>query len=107
MKVRESVHRRGRGTHVRGHSTGAELVRRLRAQLPALVERYGVKSLGVFGSYLRGEQKAHSDFDVLVEFKTHGFVDILRIRMSTDENRTQSQTIEIERHAQQQSLQAL
>src|SRR5581483_5858830 len=27
--------------------------------------------------------------------------------MSTDENRTQSQTIEIERHAQQQSLQAL
>lgn len=50
--------------------TRAELVRRLRAQMPELVERYGVKSLGVFGSYLRGEQKARSDFDVLVEFET-------------------------------------
>lgn len=50
--------------------TRAELVRRLRARMPELVERYGVKSLGVFGSYLRGEQKARSDFDVLVEFET-------------------------------------
>lgn len=48
--------------------TRGELVRRLRARMPTLVERYGVKSLGVFGSYLRGEQKARSDLDVLVEF---------------------------------------
>jgi uncharacterized protein with HEPN domain/predicted nucleotidyltransferase len=45
-----------------------ELVRILRARMPELVERYGIRSLGIFGSYLRGEQKPRSDFDVLVEF---------------------------------------
>jgi predicted nucleotidyltransferase len=28
-----------------------------------------VKTIGVFGSYVRGEQKATSDVDVLVEFE--------------------------------------
>lgn len=48
--------------------TRGQLVRRLRSRMPELVERYGVKSLGIFGSYLRGEEKTRSDFDVLVEF---------------------------------------
>ncbi|MBI3788426.1 MAG: nucleotidyltransferase family protein [Ignavibacteriales bacterium] len=42
----------------------------LRAHLPALRERYAVTSLGVFGSYVRSEQKKKSDLDVLVEFET-------------------------------------
>ena len=33
-----------------------------------LVRQYKVKSLGVFGSYVRHEQKKDSDLDVLVEF---------------------------------------
>lgn len=41
----------------------------LRSHLPALRERYGVTSLGMFGSYVRGEQKRRSDLDVLVEFE--------------------------------------
>lgn len=41
----------------------------LRAHLPALRERYSVKSFGVFGSYVRGEQKKRSDMDLLVEFE--------------------------------------
>lgn len=41
----------------------------LRSHLPALRERYAVKSLGVFGSYVRGDQKKRSDLDVLVEFE--------------------------------------
>lgn len=40
----------------------------LRAHLPALREQYSVASLGLFGSYVRGEQKQRSDLDVLVEF---------------------------------------
>lgn len=40
----------------------------LRAQMPTLREEYGVKTLSVFGSYVRGEQKAKSDLDVLIEF---------------------------------------
>jgi uncharacterized protein len=36
--------------------------------LPELRERYGVRALGVFGSYVRGEQRPRSDLDLLVEF---------------------------------------
>ncbi|MGB9717671.1 MAG: nucleotidyltransferase family protein [Thermoproteota archaeon] len=35
-----------------------------------LVERFKVKEIGVFGSYVRGEQKKRgSDVDILVEFE--------------------------------------
>jgi len=33
-----------------------------------LMKRYKIKELGVFGSYVRGEQKRGSDIDILVEF---------------------------------------
>jgi predicted nucleotidyltransferase len=33
-----------------------------------LRERYKVKEIGVFGSYVTGEQKRKSDVDILVEF---------------------------------------
>lgn len=41
---------------------------KLRLLLPDLRTRYGVCSLGIFGSYVRGEQDANSDLDLLVEF---------------------------------------
>jgi len=34
-----------------------------------IVEKYGVTEIGIFGSYLREEQKETSDIDILVEFK--------------------------------------
>jgi predicted nucleotidyltransferase len=34
-----------------------------------LREKFKVKNIGVFGSYVRGEQKRKSDVDVLVEFE--------------------------------------
>ena len=36
---------------------------------PALRERFKVKTIGVFGSYVHGEQTPKSDIDVLVEFE--------------------------------------
>jgi len=33
-----------------------------------LKKKYKVKEIGIFGSYLRGEQKRGSDIDILVEF---------------------------------------
>ena len=42
----------------------------LHEQLPLLTERYHVQSLGVFGSYVRDEQRTDSDVDVLVTFDT-------------------------------------
>jgi len=34
-----------------------------------LKKKFRVKEIGVFGSYVRGEQKKDSDVDVLVEFE--------------------------------------
>lgn len=34
-----------------------------------LAEKYKVRELGLFGSYVRGEQKKRSDVDILVEFE--------------------------------------
>ena len=45
-----------------------ELADRLRSDLPRLRREYAVQSLGLFGSYVRGEQHRGSDLDVLVEF---------------------------------------
>lgn len=33
-----------------------------------LKRRYGVKGIGIFGSFARGEEKDDSDVDILVEF---------------------------------------
>jgi len=40
----------------------------LREHLPLLSERYRVATLGLFGSYVRGTERADSDLDVLVTF---------------------------------------
>lgn len=48
--------------------TLADITATLRAQLPHLREQYHVDTLGIFGSYVRGEQAAGSDVDVLVTF---------------------------------------
>ena len=50
------------------HVTLKEVLQSLKNQLPALGENYGVKSLGVYGSYARAESKRGSDLDLLVEF---------------------------------------
>ncbi len=41
----------------------------LRGAFPEMARRYSAKSLAVFGSYARNEQRAGSDLDVLVEFE--------------------------------------
>ncbi|MBU0703171.1 MAG: nucleotidyltransferase family protein [Chloroflexi bacterium] len=49
-------------------TNSVNLMEMLRRQLPLLAERYEVESLGVFGSYVRQEQCADSDLDLLVTF---------------------------------------
>ncbi len=41
----------------------------LKEQKTILKEKYGVKSIAIFGSYSRGEQSPLSDIDLLVEFE--------------------------------------
>lgn len=52
-----------------GTPTLADIKRTLRQHLPALRERYGVDTFALFGSYVRHEQRADSDLDVLITFR--------------------------------------
>jgi hypothetical protein len=47
----------------------AEIKQLLQAQKPYLYQTYGVTEVGVFGSYVRGEQRPDSDIDVLIELE--------------------------------------
>ena len=59
----------------------ARVLRTLRAHMPDLTARYPIQSLGIFGSYVRGDATTSSDLDVLVELKAnarigYGFIGI-------------------------------
>ena len=57
-----------------------EIKEKLKKLEPLLRERYKVKRIGIFGSYLRGEEKKRSDLDILVEFiEEPGFFDFLEL----------------------------
>jgi len=45
-----------------------QILERLNEALPELKKNYGITQIGVFGSYVRGEQTPDSDLDLLVEF---------------------------------------
>lgn len=57
--------------------TAIETIKKHKADIK---KRYGVKKIGVFGSYARGEQTETSDIDLLVEFENptfDNFMDLL------------------------------
>jgi len=45
-----------------------EIISQLRQNLPEITQRFQVRSLLLFGSYVQGRQKKKSDLDILVEF---------------------------------------
>ena len=45
----------------------SEIQQILREIKPFLAEEYGVRIIGVFGSYVRQEQRSDSDLDLLIE----------------------------------------
>jgi len=56
--------------------TLAEIQQILRAQKPYLAQEYGVTEIGVFGSVVRGEQRADSDVDILIELERPTRIDL-------------------------------
>lgn len=54
-----------------------EIKSRLQQQKPYLYEKYGVTEIGVFGSYVRGEQKPDSDIDILITLTDPPRIDLL------------------------------
>ena len=51
------------------HPTLDQIMKTLRENLPQLREEYSIRSIWLFGSFVRGEQHKRSDLDVLVEFE--------------------------------------
>jgi predicted nucleotidyltransferase len=49
--------------------TLGEITEILEAEKDYLADTYGVAELGVFGSYVRGEQRPNSDVDILIELE--------------------------------------
>lgn len=52
--------------------TNKEILKSLRENKDVL-RKYNVKKIGLFGSYIKGEQKEDSDIDFLVEFDRTAF----------------------------------
>ena len=44
-----------------------------------LRERFKVKEIGIFGSYVKGKQKERSDLDILVEFEEDAKLSLLDV----------------------------
>lgn len=68
--------------------TLAEIRKILETQKPYLMEKYGVQLLGVYGSYVRGEQRSDSDIDLLVELERPArisLIDLIEIEESLSE----------------------
>jgi len=60
--------------------TFEEIKKTIQLHKEELCREFGIREIGIFGSYVRGEQKDISDVDILVELeKPVGFVRFLRI----------------------------
>jgi len=49
-----------------------EVKKKLEELKPTLKDQSKVKSIGIFGSYVRGEERKGSDLDILVDFEEEG-----------------------------------
>lgn len=47
-----------------------DVLKKLEENLPYIRERFGIESLGIFGSVARGEDTESSDVDILYRFNT-------------------------------------
>lgn len=47
-----------------------EIMRKLKEIKPILERDYNITEIGLFGSYLRGEQNQNSDIDILLDHKS-------------------------------------
>jgi predicted nucleotidyltransferase len=57
-----------------------QITETLRRHKERLQQNHGIEEIGVFGSFVRGEQKKRSDIDVLVEFEeVPGLIEFIQI----------------------------
>ena len=64
--------------------SGDEILRMLKEHREIL-RKYKAKRIGLFGSYVRGEQKKNSDIDFLVEFEKPDFDNFMDLIFSLED----------------------
>jgi len=63
-----------------GQNHLSSIIAKLRTELPTFVDKYHIKKLEVFGSYVRSEQTSDSDLDMLITFsKLPSFLTFIEI----------------------------
>jgi len=61
-------------------------IEKIRLKILPILQRYGVKRAGIFGSFVRGEMKEDSDIDILVEIeKDISLLDFVGIKLEVEE----------------------
>ena len=65
--------------------TKTEYIRLLRQYMTENASKYGISSMGIFGSVARGENTEQSDIDVYVEGNLHGFFALSGIKADLEE----------------------
>lgn len=54
-----------------------EIKKKLEELKPSLKEKFKVRSIGIFGSYVKGVKKKRSDLDILIEFEESAGLSLL------------------------------
>ncbi len=63
-----------------------DLLLKLKELKPTITARYKAKEIGLFGSFVRGEQSANSDVDVLVDFEEEAdLFDLMGLALQLEE----------------------
>ena len=58
----------------------------LKRKILPILQRYGVKRVGLFGSYIRGDMREDSDIDILVEIeKDISLLDFVGVKLEIEE----------------------
>lgn len=63
---------------MKGKKTLTEITIILKKHKNELNRRYGIKRIGIFGSYIRNEAREKSDLDILVEFEQDADIGLLK-----------------------------
>ncbi|KAA3599339.1 MAG: nucleotidyltransferase [Calditrichaeota bacterium] len=54
-----------------------EIRRVLQNEKPFLIQKYGIKDIKIFGSFVRGEQNSKSDLDILIDLEKPVKMDLI------------------------------
>lgn len=61
-------------------------IEEIKRKILPILQRYGVKRVGLFGSYVRGEMGEDSDIDILVEIeKDISLLDFVGLKLEIEE----------------------